>query len=88
MAEKVVAGSQRLSNKTNGVESRQSRSNCSKSCITSFTYVRSFKAKIDLEYCPTKMMVADILTKPFPCEIFETLRKDMGLESPKYCPVN
>ena len=37
---------------------------------------------IDLEYCPTEMMVADILMKPLPSQRFETLRKEMGLESP------
>ena len=37
---------------------------------------------IDLEYCPTEMVVADILMKPLPCEKFETLCKEMGLESP------
>ena len=34
---------------------------------------------IDLEYCPTKKMIADLLTKPLPKTQFETLRLDMGL---------
>ena len=34
---------------------------------------------IDLEYCPTKKMIADLLTKPLPKTQFETLRLEMGL---------
>ena len=35
---------------------------------------------IDLEYCPTELMVADLLTKPLSQERFETLHKAVGLE--------
>jgi hypothetical protein len=35
---------------------------------------------IDLTYCPTKEMVADVLTKPLPKGQFEHLRVKMGLQ--------
>ena len=35
---------------------------------------------IQLEYCPTEEMLADILTKPLACEKFEKLREKMGLQ--------
>ena len=35
---------------------------------------------IDIEYCPTYEMVADLLTKPIPRGQFEKLRTLMGLE--------
>ena len=34
---------------------------------------------ITLEYCQTKQMLADILTKPLPKPQFEELRKKLGL---------
>ena len=34
---------------------------------------------INLQYCPTQEMVADILTKPLPKKSFETLHTCMGL---------
>ena len=36
---------------------------------------------INLTYCPTEEMAADLLTKPLPCGRFETLRINMGLIS-------
>ncbi|KAF0691508.1 Aste57867_17287 [Aphanomyces stellatus] len=37
------------------------------------------KGRIQLQYCPTKLMVADILTMAIPREQFEILRSKMGL---------
>ena len=37
------------------------------------------KEKITLKYCPTKLMVADILTKAIPREQFEILRSKLGI---------
>ena len=36
--------------------------------------------KFNLCYCPTKKMLADLLTKPLPKEQFEVLRQAMGME--------
>ena len=36
---------------------------------------------INLTYCPTEEMTADLLTKPLPRGRFETLRMKMGLIS-------
>ena len=36
---------------------------------------------INLRYCPTEEMTADVLTKSLPRERFEKLRKNMGLDS-------
>ena len=36
---------------------------------------------INLRYCPTEEMTADVLTKSLPRERFEKLRKKMGLDS-------
>ena len=36
---------------------------------------------IELVYCPTEQMTADILTKPLSRGRFETLRLDMGLKN-------
>ena len=35
---------------------------------------------VELHYCPTEKMIADILTKPLPRGRFETLREDMGMK--------
>ena len=34
---------------------------------------------IEVKYCPTKQMIADVLTKPLPRGQFENLRLAMGL---------
>ena len=36
---------------------------------------------IDLMYCPTEQMAADILTKPLTRQRFETLRLEMGIKN-------
>jgi hypothetical protein len=36
--------------------------------------------KVELTYCPSKLMIADIMTKPLNGEQFEKLRYDLGLE--------
>ena len=41
---------------------------------------------IELNYCPTENMIADILTKPLPKGRFEILRGKMGLEEVKSSP--
>ena len=39
---------------------------------------------INLQYCPTHEMIADILTKPLPKKRFETLHSNIGLMKMKY----
>ena len=34
---------------------------------------------VELRYCPSEYMIADILTKPLPRERFETLRRALGI---------
>jgi hypothetical protein len=48
---------------------------------TKFNFVRDEveKGRIQLRYCPTKLMVADILTKAIPREQFEILRSKLGI---------
>ena len=48
---------------------------------TKFHYVHEalHDGSIDLVYCTTKDMTADILTKPLPHNRFESLRLKMGL---------
>ncbi|KAF0683901.1 hypothetical protein As57867_024010, partial [Aphanomyces stellatus] len=48
---------------------------------TKYHFVRDQveKRRIQLIYCPTKLMIADILTKAIPREQFEILRSKMGL---------
>ena len=41
---------------------------------------------INLQYCPTHKITADILTKPLSKKSFETLRSNMGLMKVKYPP--
>ena len=36
---------------------------------------------IDLRYCPTDQMIADLMTKPLPRRLFENLRLAMGMEA-------
>ena len=36
---------------------------------------------VELQYCPTKEMVADLLTKPLPKESFQRLRTSLGLDT-------
>eukprot|EP00731_Ephydatia_muelleri_P036346 Em0239g7a len=47
-----------------------------------YHYVREalMDGVIDLVYCPTQQMTADILTKPLSRDRFETLRHEMGLK--------
>ncbi|KAL5499747.1 hypothetical protein EMCRGX_G011207 [Ephydatia muelleri] len=47
-----------------------------------YHYVREalMDGVIDLVYCPTQQMTADILTKPLSRDQFETLRHEMGLK--------
>lgn len=49
-----------------------------------YHYVREalVKGEIDVQYCPTQEMVADILTKPLHKGRFETLQMAMGLVKP------
>jgi len=46
-----------------------------------FHYVREVieEGIIEIEYCPTEVMIADLLTKPLSKERFERLRQMMGL---------
>ena len=48
-----------------------------------FHYVREaiHDGTIELVYCPTQQMTADMLTKPLPRCHFETLRLEMGLKN-------
>ncbi|KAF0688883.1 hypothetical protein As57867_019513, partial [Aphanomyces stellatus] len=48
---------------------------------TKYHFVRDQvdKGRIQLRYCPTKLMIADILTKAIPRVQFEILRSKMGL---------
>ncbi|KAH9120262.1 hypothetical protein AeMF1_007492, partial [Aphanomyces euteiches] len=48
---------------------------------TKYHFVRDSVEKevIKLQYCPSKMMIADILTKAIPREQFEILRSKLGL---------
>ena len=41
---------------------------------------------IELNYCPTQYMIADILTKPLPKGRFEILHNEMGLEKASSSP--
>jgi hypothetical protein len=43
---------------------------------TRFFFIKQFldSGEMDLQYCPTDMMVADILTKPLQGKLFERLR--------------
>ena len=47
-----------------------------------FHFIRKAQEEgiIDIEYCPTSHMVADLLTKPIPRGQFEKLRSLMGME--------
>ena len=38
------------------------------------------KGTVELKYCPTTKMVADLLTKGLPKDLFMKLRKMMGLD--------
>ena len=46
-----------------------------------FHYIREAirKGNIEIEYCPTEVMIADLLTKPLSKEHFERLRQMMVL---------
>ncbi|KAF0686024.1 Aste57867_22150 [Aphanomyces stellatus] len=48
---------------------------------TKFHFIRDHveKGRVTLEYCPTKMMIADILTKAIPREQFVILRSKLGI---------
>ncbi|KAF0775095.1 hypothetical protein AaE_001205, partial [Aphanomyces astaci] len=39
-------------------------------------------ADIELKYCPTSDMIADIFTKPLPAVQFSKLREKMGVKQP------
>ena len=47
-----------------------------------FHFIRESHEKglINLKYCPTKEMLADLLTKPLPKPLFETLCILLGME--------
>ena len=47
-----------------------------------FHYIREAQQEgiINIRYCPTDEMVADLLTKPIPRGIFEKLRCSLGME--------
>ena len=47
-----------------------------------FHFIREAREKstIDIVYCPTSEMIADLFTKPTPCGRFEKLRGLLGME--------
>ena len=56
-----------------------------------YHYIREAiqEAIVNISYCPTEQMVADLLTKPLPKERFKELRDAMGMvELPSTQPVN
>lgn len=59
-------------------DKRQSRTKHIDIKIHSIKHLRD-TGIIDLEYCPTKMMTADLLTKPLPRPDFIRLRDDLNL---------